>query len=438
MRALLRLHGSLVRRSGEFTSVECRHKHTDIVESEQQLGEAARAEIEGKLATLKVDQLNDIMRSCGLAQGTGKAHKLSALSSFIWSSQRLALGRCRSQNRQVLLSLGNVHGEVVPEEVVSIDIGFRNLAFAHVARCGKVLDWRRVELLTEANFEPWTLAAVVEELVQRTLPVRPASTCTYLIEHQRFRSQGSAAVTDSVMVNNLIEALLHANLRHAGAHIVAINPMQVSAHWGLIEGRGSSSAELQQPNAVEPLGIERSKGRGKRSEAGRDEHVAELIARMDEVLHEQKQLTSTQRALIQAALGQDVRRKRATKVALSRDLDELAQRGSKSLGTLRESRRRQIKKERTISIVQSWILNSLAGRLDTHLLESPSSSSALPLGPDWHMSFPAAMAEMFSSEKKKDDLCDCITQGVAWYSWQQRVVDVLERYGSAQILATKL
>ncbi|KAJ2454672.1 hypothetical protein GGF42_003566, partial [Coemansia sp. RSA 2424] len=320
MRALLRSHGSLARQLDCSADRISRLKHA----CSRQLGEAARAEIEGKLAALKVSQLNDTMRSCGLAQGTGKAHKLGALSSFIWSSQELALGRYLSQYRWPPLSLGETHAEVVPAEVVSIDIGFRNLAFAHVARCGRVLEWRRVELLTEANFEPWTLAAVVEEFVRTALPARPASACTYLIEHQRFRSQGSAAVTDSVMVNNLIEALLYANLRHAGAHIVAINPMQVSAHWGLIEGRGPPSTEPQQSAAVganeaEPPSPQRGKRRGKRSEEGMDEHVAGLITRMDQILHEQKQLTSTQHTLIQQALGHDARRKRAIKASVPRD-----------------------------------------------------------------------------------------------------------------------
>ncbi|KAJ2136313.1 hypothetical protein J3F82_006366, partial [Coemansia sp. RSA 637] len=161
--------------------------------------DATAAAISTELTKLKLPELSDVMRRCGLVLGIGKVHRVQSLGAFIQTSQSLALERYTNLNNRRPRKIATAHKSFVPEEVVSIDMGFRNLAFAHVSRSGKVLAWRRVELLKEAAFEPWVLAKVVEQFVRDILPIRPADQCTYIIEHQRFRSQGSAAVTNSVM-----------------------------------------------------------------------------------------------------------------------------------------------------------------------------------------------------------------------------------------------
>ncbi|KAI9501643.1 hypothetical protein BX070DRAFT_228186 [Coemansia spiralis] len=415
----------------------------------------AQKEIREKISALKVSELNDLMRSCGLTQGTGKENKIASLSAFIWDAQNLALQRylAKSKSKRVPQSMTKIHAEFVPDEVISMDIGFRNLAFAHVSRTGEVLGWKRTELLKEATFEPWTLAP---------------SISSYIIEHQRFRSQGSAAVTNSIMVNNLVEALLYSNLRHIGAVIHTVNPAIVSTEWEPYpDDENDDKPNSTADKLTKKTAVTAARGSDKRDkrESSTPETSASVggvsqtnqkkqklitnISQMDKILCELKQITKNRHSMLLSALGRSPSRARASKTTAARDTDELMQKEKEKLSTLRDLRRRLIKKERTISIVQAWILASIVSQkkllqqacvdkdkkfLGDVLAPGSAVQGMWPFEAGRHITFTSDAAEMFCDEKKKDDLCDCLVQAVAWYKWQESTIAILEQYGSAQIV----
>ncbi|KAJ1950878.1 hypothetical protein FBU59_000476 [Linderina macrospora] len=174
--------------------------------------------------------------------------------------------------------------------------------------------------------------------------------------------------------------------------------------------------------------------------------LGQLILRMDESLSTQRRITGDQQLVIMQALG-EISRRRPTR-STTRDLDSLSLETNSHLGKVREQRRRAIKKEKTIGLIQSWILESLvthsqSGRLpvETSLITSETKKLAgaqntaqvLPGGFD--VRFPLSLIRMFGGESKKDDLCDCILQAAAWYAWQHNVVDTLNTYGSTKLLS---
>lgn len=154
--------------------------------------------------------------------------------------------------------------------VLSIDMGVRNLAFCllHVGSrkaVPELLAWERLSLIDDGDaaeedeqrpapagspFSPPAMAAVAARLVyDRLLPLQPTHI---VIERQRFRSGGAAAVLEWTVRVNSLEAILHGilaarQLFHAGddnllQSIEAVSPRRVSqfvVRGGLTAGRPS-------------------------------------------------------------------------------------------------------------------------------------------------------------------------------------------------------
>ncbi|KAG2182494.1 hypothetical protein INT43_007425 [Umbelopsis isabellina] len=137
----------------------------------------------------------------------------------------------------------------VPESVISIDMGYRNLAFAHVSREQKVLRWCRVDLDID-NHHPSQSASTVTRFVRDQLlkGIPPSSTdCAIVIEKQRFRSMGGFSVLEHTLRVNMVEAMLWSALQcMTDPNMIkeAVSPVAVEKYWSDIKGYCSDDNQL--------------------------------------------------------------------------------------------------------------------------------------------------------------------------------------------------
>jgi cruciform cutting endonuclease 1 len=212
------------------------------------------------LKSLKVAQLKELLAAIG-SRTTGTKDQLTTrLESDLHRPKLAKLAQYRNPE---------------PTRIVSIDMGIKNLglcvadvSFAKsdggagsgtTARM-RVDRWQRLNLVDGANgpgagaddaegadsaggFSPAALSAVAVRLVRdELLPHRPAAV---LVERQRWRSGGRAAVAEWTLRVNALEAMLWAvfralgpspqacvdGQRRAGPELHAVSPARVAAFW---------------------------------------------------------------------------------------------------------------------------------------------------------------------------------------------------------------
>lgn len=130
--------------------------------------------------------------------------------------------------------------DVVPKYVISVDVGYRNLAFAHVSKDHKVLRWRRVDLDID-DHHPSQSAASVTRFVRGQLLADIAGIekdCAIVIERQRFRSMGGHSVLEHTLRVNMVEAMLWSAIQClTGPDLVkeAVTAIAVEKYWSILK-----------------------------------------------------------------------------------------------------------------------------------------------------------------------------------------------------------
>jgi len=205
----------------------------------QELGATIKSSSMAALANLKATHLRSLLTSIGGKTSGTKPQLLSRLQHEVHTNGKLARAT-------------PAHA---PQRILSVDMGIKNLAFcvADITAAAQppplamhIAAWQRISLLAAAPgtppsgsaagdapspFAPPQLSRTAHALVTGALlPWAPAAI---LLERQRFRSGGGAAVQEWTLRVNALEAMVWAVLRAlgAGADLVAVEPARVAAFW---------------------------------------------------------------------------------------------------------------------------------------------------------------------------------------------------------------
>jgi cruciform cutting endonuclease 1 len=230
-------------------------------------------------------------------------------------------------------------------------------------------------------WRPERMAGLALRVVRDVLQVEQRAPAHVVVERQRFRSGGAAAVQEWTLRVNTLEAMLHATLHTLRAlgrwdgQVCSVSPARVAAYW-LSEGEA-----------------------GKREEEERRKGVK----------------------------GE----KRKSKKTGAEEMDEPAAVASKGRTKGREAKAKT-KKEK-VDLVAKWLMEDKLQLLGT------SDVTAKEYLERWEGKRKTSRANMAADSgqklKKLDDLADCLLQGMAWIRWEENK-RILAQEGHVGILGS--
>lgn len=124
--------------------------------------------------------------------------------------------------------------------IVSIDIGTQNLAFAELQQTGNRLEltrWKLCSLELPEKYQPSVYALHLHQFLQ----AHSLSSHILLIERQRHRSLGHAAIAEALLKVCFVEIQLHTLMY---GKCLSVLPGLVSSYWGLPSGKAKKQAAV--------------------------------------------------------------------------------------------------------------------------------------------------------------------------------------------------
>ncbi|KAL1898864.1 hypothetical protein Sste5346_003275 [Sporothrix stenoceras] len=288
-----------------------------------------------------------------------------------------------------------------PQRILSIDMGVRNLAYCLLEMPSspkgghsvpKLVAWERLSLiggpekdeseesaakLPASTFSPPSMATVAARLIRdRLLPLSPTHI---LIERQRFRSGGAAAVLEWTVRVNSLEAMLHGIFAYRQLEETASNTVQ--------------TVQAVSPQRASRFLLQGGMGAG---------HAKELLPPRTGKTKE-KNIKDAKEAFVAGLL----RTPKSSKLVYD------------------ESTRGMVD-----AFLIRWEAKQSRGRVKSKDETTKTKSDTKP------KSEVKPTVEALITLSKIDDLADCVAQGLIWIEWEGNKA-ILRAKGAEDLLATK-
>lgn len=131
------------------------------------------------------------------------------------------------------------HRPLHNDTLLSLDLGYANIAWTILGPQNEIMAWRRSELcssLRDSHEAPLFVDAITDFIT--TIPLKEFNVSQCVMERQRYFTSSIARIPESVLRCNVVEVLMHALLRHEFAarlghsksDIISVSPVSVAAY----------------------------------------------------------------------------------------------------------------------------------------------------------------------------------------------------------------